>query len=167
MSIKADNFKIMVGGQVVGTAAIRKLTILGTTEKAKESKHEELGKSFDISCNALVQENDLSAALKDMLPGPRTVDVQITRPIGKMPRRMKKADKRDPSGITKFGRKVLRCRRRHTTTIKNAEVVVTQQEKETLTIAITKAKSNTEPLAHVSGEEIKRALEQHSKHQEL
>lgn len=163
MKVDYKKFAIMVGGQLIGTAASGKLTILGTTEKTEWPKHEELGKSFDISCNALVKEGDVPAALKDILPGPQTVDVQITQPIGKMPRKMKKADRLDPSGLTKFGRKVLSYRRRHTTTLNNAEMVVTQQDKETLTLAITKATENTEPLAHVSGEDIKRAFERYNK----
>ena len=169
MKVDCKKFSIVVGGQVIGPAPIGKISYIpiGSYDcigNEIEPKHEEPGKSWDISCNALVKEGDLSDALKDMLPGPQTVDVQITRPIGKIPRKMKKADKRDPSGITKFGRKVLSYRRRHTTTVNNAEMVVTQQDKETLTLTITKATESAEQSAHVSGEDIKRALERYSKH---
>ena len=41
MNIKGENFKIMVGGQVIGTARSGMLTYLDTVEKAEEPKHEE------------------------------------------------------------------------------------------------------------------------------
>ena len=165
MSIKGENFKIMVGGQVIGTAKSGMLTYLDTVEKA-ESKglysNEGLHKSWDISCNALVSEGDIPNPLKDMMRGPQLVNVKIERPIGKMPRKMKKADKRDPYCKTKWGRKAWNYRRKHSTVLNDAEIVVTKQDQETLTATITKAMEKDAPCARVSGEDFKRALDRYS-----
>ena len=163
MAEKAENFKIMIGGQVVGAAPLGTLTYLDTVEKAEEPKHEEFNKSWDISCNALVQEGDIPDPLKDMMRGPQLVNVKIERPIGKMPRKMKKADKRDPYGKTKWGRKAFNYRRKHSTIINDAEIVITKQDQETLTATITKAMEKPVPCARISGEDFKRAMERYSK----
>ena len=120
-----------------------------------------------ISCNALVQEGDIPDPLKDMMRGPQLVNVKIERPIGKMPRKMKKADKRDPSCKTKWGRKAFNYRRRHSTIINDAEIVLTKQDQETLTATITKAMEKDALCARVSGEDFKRAIERYSKRKEL
>ena len=160
----------MVGGQVIGTAKSGMLTYLDTKEKP-ESKglysNEGLHKSWDISCNALVKEGDVPDPLRELMQGPQLVNVQITRPIGKMPRKMKKADKRDPYGKTKWGRKAINYRRRHTTILNDAEIVVTKQDQETLTATITKAMEEPVHRAVISGEDLKRAMERYSKHKEL
>ena len=145
MNIKAENFKIMVSGQVIGTARSGILTYLDTVEKAEEPKYEEFSKSFDISCNALVHESDIPDQLKDMMRGPQLVNVKIERPIGKMPRKMKKADKRDPYCKTKWGCRAFNYRRKHSTIINDAEIVITKQDQETLTATITKA---IDPVNH-------------------
>ena len=163
MGEKAENFKIMVGGQVIGTARLGMLTYLNTVDKAEEPKHEEFNKSWDISCNALVQEGDIPYPLRDMMRGPQLVNVKIERPIGKMPRKMKKADKRDPYCKTKWGRKAFNYRRKHSTIINDAEIVITKQDQETLTATITKAMEKPVPFARISGEDIKQALERHCK----
>lgn len=167
MDIKAENFKIMVGGQVIGTARSGMLTYLDTVEKAEEPKHEEFNKSLDISCNALVTDGDIPDPLRDMMRGPQLVNVKIERPIGKMPRKMKKADKRDPYCKTKFGRKAFNYRRKHSTIINDAEIVITKQDQETLTATITKAMEKDAPCSRVSGEDFKRAMERYSKRKEL
>ena len=163
MGEKAENFKIMVGGQVIGTARLGMLTYLNTVDKAEEPKHEEFNKSWDISCNALIQEGDIPDPLRDMMRGPQLVNVKIERPIGKMPRKMKKADKRDPYCKTKWGRKAFNYRRKHSTIINDAEIVITKQDQETLTATITKAMEKPVPCARISGEDIKQALERHCK----
>ena len=163
MGEKAENFKIMLGGEVIGTAQLGMLTYLDTVEKAEEPKHEEFNKSWDISCNALVTEGDIPDPLKDMMRGPQLVNVKIERPIGKMPRKMKKADKRDPYGKTKWGRKAFNYRRKHSTIINDAEIVITKQDQETLTATITKAMENPVQCARVSGEDFKRAMERYYK----
>ena len=163
MNIKAENFKIMVGGQVIGTARSGMLTYLDTVEKAEEPKHDEFNKSLDISCNALVTEGDIPDPLKDMMRGPQLVNVKIERPIGKMPRKMKKADKRDPYCKTKWGRKAFNYRRKHSTIINDAEIVITKHDQETLTATITKAMEKPVPCARISGEDFKRAMERYSK----
>ena len=167
MSIKGENFKIMVGGQVIGTARSGMLTYLDTVEKAEEPKHEEFNKSWDISCNALVTEGDIPDPLKDMMRGPQLVNVKIERPIGKMPRKMKKADKRDPYCKTKWGRKAFNYRRKHSTIINDAEIVITKQDQETLRATITKAMKKPVLRARISGEDFKRAMERYSKRKEL
>ena len=163
MGEKAENFKIMVGGQVIGTARSGMLTYLDTVEKAEEPKHKEFNKSLDISCNALVQEGDIPDPLKDMMRGPQLVNVKIERPIGKMPRKMKKADKRDPYCKTKWGRKAWNYRRKHSTIMNDAEIVITKQDQETLTATITKAMEQDAPCARVSGEDFKRALDHYAR----
>ena len=163
MSIKGENFKIMVGGQVIGTARSGMMTYIDTVEKAEEPKHEEFNKSWDISCNALVTEGDIPDPLMDMMRGPQLVNVKIERPIGKMPRKMKKADKRDPYGKTKWGRKAINYHRKHSTIINDAEIVITKQDQETLTATITKAMEKPVPCARVSGEDFKRAMERYYK----
>ena len=162
--MKAENFKIMIGGQVIGTARLGTLTYLHTVEKAEEPKHDDgFGKSLDISCNTLVHEGDIPDPLKDMMRGPQLVNVKIERPIGKMPRKMKKADKRDPYCKTKWGRKAFNYRRKHSTIINDAEIVITKQDQETLTATITKAMEKPVPCARISGEDFKRAMERYSK----
>ena len=163
MNIKGENFKIMVGGQVIGTAKSGMLTYLDTVERAEEPKHDDdFGKSWDITGNALVREGDMSDPLKDMMRGPQLVNVRIERPIGKMPRKMKKADRRDPYGKTKWGRKAIYYRRRHVTMLNAAEVVITKQDQETLTATITKAMEK-EPVHRVrlSGEDIMKVMEKY------
>ena len=163
MNIKAENFKIMVGGQVIGTARSGMLTYLDTVERAEEPKHDDgFKQSWDITGNALVREGDLSDTLKDMMRGPQLVNVRIERPIGKMPRKMKKADRRDPYGKTKWGRKATCYRRRHVTMLNAAEVVITKQDQETLTATITKAMEK-KPVhrVRVSGEDIMKAVEKY------
>jgi len=164
MGEKAENFKIMVGGQVIGTARSGMLTYLDTEEKP-ESYYSNKGfqKSWDISCNTLVQEGDIPDPLRDMMRGPQMVNVKIERPIGKMPRKMKKADKRDPYGKTKWGRKAFNYRRKHSTIINDAEIVITKQDQETLTATITKAVEKPVPCARISGEDFKRAMERYCK----
>lgn len=164
MGEKAENFKIMLGGEVIGTAPLGMLTYLDTVEKP-ESNYSNKGfqKSLDISCNALVTEGDIPDPLKDMMRGPQLVNVKIERPIGKMPRKMKKADKHDPYGKTKWGRKALNYRRKHSTIINDAEIVITKQDQETLTATITKAMEKPVPCARVSGEDFKRAMERYSR----
>ena len=168
MGEKAENFKIMVGGQVIGTARSGMLTYIpiGTYDNFGneiELKHEEFNKSWDISCNALVKEGDIPDPLKDMMRGPQLVNVKIERPIGKMPRKMKKADKRDPYCKTKWGRKAFNYRRKHSTIINDAEIVITKQDQETLTATITKAMEKDAPCARVSGEDFKQALKRYYK----
>ena len=156
-----SKIKIMVGGQVIGTARSGMLTYLDTVEKAEEPKHDDgFGKSWDITGNALVK--DVGDTLKDMMQGPQLVTVKIERPIGKMPRKMKKADQRDPYGKTKWGRKAISYRRRHSLVLNDAEVVITKQDQETLTATITKAMEEDVPRARVSGEDFKRALDRYA-----
>ena len=168
MGEKAENFKIMLGGEVIGTAPLGMLTYLDTVEKP-ESHYSNKGfqKSWDISCNALVQEGDIPDPLKDMMRGPQLVNVKIERPIGKMPRKMKKADKRDPYCKTKWGRKAFNYRRKHSTIINDAEIVITKQDQETLRATITKAMKKPVLRARISGEDFKRAMERYSKRKEL
>ena len=100
-----------------------------------------------------------------MMQGPQLVNVKIERPIGKMPRKMKKADKRDPFCKTKWGRKAWNYRRKHSTIINDAEIVITKQDQETLTATITNAMEKDAPCARVSGEDFKRALDRYASRQ--
>ena len=156
----------MVGSQVIGTARSGMLTYLDTVEKAEEPKHEEFNKSWDISCNGLV--HGMSDELNDLFDKlPQDIQVAIERKPGKMPRKMKKADKRDPYGKTKWGRKAWNYRRKHSTIINDAEIVITKQDQETLTATITKAMEKDAPCARVSGEDFKRAMERYSRRKRL
>ena len=155
--------KIMVGGQVIGTAKSGMLTYLDTVERAEEPKHDEgFKQSWDITGNALIKENDLPDALCEMMHGPQLVNVKIERQLGKLPRKMKKAMKCDPYGKTKWGRKFISYRRRHVTMLNAAEVVITKQDQETLTATITKAMEK-EPVHRVrlSGEDIMKVMEKY------
>ena len=104
MSIKGENFKIMVGGQVIGTARSGMLTYLDTVEKVEEPKHEEFNKVWNY-------------------------------------------------------------RRKHSTILNDAEIVITKQDQETLTATITKAMEKDAPCARVSGEDFKRALDRYASRQ--
>ena len=139
--MNGDNINIIIGGQVIGTAKSGMLTYLDTEDKPEDKclySNKGLNKSWDISCNALVHEDDVPDPLKEMMQGPQLVNVQITRPVGKMPRKIKKADKRDPYGKTKWGRKAINYRRTHNIIINDAEIVVTKEDQETLTATLTK-----------------------------
>ena len=159
MNTEEDNFNIMVGGLSIGTAKSGMLTYLDTVEKTEEPKYKEFNKSWDIEYNVLVKEGDASDMLKDMMRKPLLVNVMEELIVCKMPRKMKKAYRRDPYGKTKYGRKALNYRRRDITTLNNAEMVLTKKDQETLMATITKANENPVPFACISGEAIVKGLQ--------
>ena len=163
--IHGENFKIMVGGQVVGMAKEAKFSIAEDDASTKEFsdpwRTPDIKQSWDVSCDAMVR--DAGDVLRDLLNGKEKWDVTIGQEVGKLPRKMKKADKRDPYCKTKWGRKAFNYRRKHSTIINDAEIVITKQDQETLTATITKAMGKPVPCARISGEDFKRAMERYSK----
>ena len=106
----ATSVKILVGGQPVAMAPTAQLTISEENDSTKDGDGYYfvggLHKSWDISCEGLVNEvsPDVDMLLKDVSMDDLAVTIYST--LGKMPRKMKKAHKTDPLRRTKWGRKL-------------------------------------------------------------
>ena len=150
--IHGENFKIMVGGQVVGIAKEAKFSISEDDASTKEFsdtwRTPYIKQSWDISCDAMVR--DAGDVLHDLLNGKEKWDVTIGQEVGKLPRKMKKAlhSKR----MTKWKRKVASYINRRQVRIHDAEMVVTLDQFDTL-----KATISGDTIEHgcvVSGKQI-------------
>ena len=157
--IRGENFKIMVGGKVVGMVESAQLTFAEDDASTKESsdpwRTSNIKQSWDISCDAMVR--DAGDVLRDLLNGKEKLDVTIGQEVGKLPRKMKKAlhSKR----MTKWKRKVAAYINRRQIRIRDAEMVVTPDQFDTLKATI--SGGTIEHGCVVSGKQIHEALERH------
>ena len=165
--IHGENFKIMVGGQVIGMAKEAKFSIAEDDASTKEFSDPwstpDIKQSWDISCGAIVQEP--SQALRDMWNDMMRgkMDVTIEQKVGKLPRKMKKAihSKR----MTKWKRKVAAYINRRQIRIHDAEMVVTPDQFDTLKATI--SGGTIEHGCVVSGKQISEALERYKHRRQL
>lgn len=161
--IHGENFKIMVGGQVVGMAKEAKFSIAEDDASTKEFSDPwrtlDIKQSWDISCDAMVR--DAGDVLRDLLNGKEKWDVTIGQEVGKLPRKMKKAlhSKR----MTKWKRKVASYINRRQIFIHDAEMVVTPDQFDTLKATI--SGGTIEHGCVVSGKQISEALERYKHRQ--
>jgi hypothetical protein len=159
MMIKGENFKIMVGGQVVGMAKEAKFSIAEDDASTKESsdpwRTPNIKQSWDISCGAMVQ--DAGDVLRDLLNGKEKWDVTIGQEVGKLPRKMKKA--LHSNRMTKWKQKVASYINRRQIRIRGAEMVVSPEQQETLKATI--SGGTIEHGCVVSGKQISEALERY------
>ena len=122
--IHGENFKIMVGGQVVGMAKEAKFSIAEDDASTKEFsdpwRTPDIKQSWDISCDAMVR--DAGDVLRDLLNGKEKWDVTIGQEVGKLPRKMKKAIR--SKRMTKWKHKVASYISRRQVRIHDAEMVV-------------------------------------------
>ena len=157
--IHGENFKIMVGGQVVGMAKEAKFSIAEDDASTKEFSDpwRTLGikQSWGISCDAMVR--DAGDVLRDLLNGKEKWDVTIGQEVGKLPRKMKKAlhSKR----MSKWKQKVASYISRRQVRIHDAEMVVTPDQFDTLKATI--SGGTIEHGCVVSGKQISEALERY------
>jgi hypothetical protein len=157
--IHGENFKIMVGGKVVGMAKEAKFSISEDDASTKEFsdpwRTPYIKQSLDITCNAMVR--DTGDVLRDLLNGKEKWDVTIGQEVGKLPRKMKKAlhSKR----MTKWKRKVAAYINRRQIRIHDAEMVVTPDQFDTLKATI--SGGTIEHGCVVSGKQISEALERY------
>lgn len=134
--LMGENLRIMVGGQVVGMAKEVKFSIAEDDASTKEFsdpwRTPDIKQSWDISCDAMVR--DAGDVLRDLLNGKEKWDVTIGQEVGKLPRKMKKAihSKR----MTKWKRKVASYINRRQIRIREAEMVVTPDQFDTLKVTI-------------------------------
>ena len=160
--IHGENFKIMVGGQVVGMAKEAKFSIAEDDASTKEFsdpwRTPDIKQAWNISCDAMVR--DAGDVLRDLLNGKEKWDVTIGQEVGKLPRKMKKAihSKR----MTKWKRKVAAYISRRQIRIHDAEMVVTPDQFDTLKATI--SGGTIEHGCVVSGKQIYEALERHKHH---
>ena len=128
--LMGENLRIMVGGQVVGMAKEAKFSIVEDDASTKEFsdpwRTPDIKQSWDISCDAMVR--DAGDVLRDLLNGKEKWDVTIGQEVGKLPRKMKKANRSDYPRNTKWKRKVANYLRRMTTYLCNGELVVTEEQ---------------------------------------
>jgi hypothetical protein len=157
--LMGENLRIMVGGQVVGMAKEAKFSISEDDASTKEFsdpwRTPDIKQSWDISCDAMVR--DAGDVLRDLLNGKEKWDVTIGQEVGKLPRKMKKAlhSKR----MTKWKRKVAAYINRRQIRIRDAEMVVTPDQFDTLKATI--SGGTIEHGCVVSGKQIHEALERH------
>jgi hypothetical protein len=157
--LMGENLRIMVGGQVVGMAKEAKFSISEDDASTKEFSDPwctpDIKQSWDISCDAMVR--DAGDVLRDLLNGKEKWDVTIGQEVGKLPRKMKKAlhSKR----MTKWKRKVAAYINRRQIRIRDAEMVVTPDQFDTLKATI--SGGTIEHGCVVSGKQIHEALERH------
>jgi hypothetical protein len=134
--IHGENFKIMVGGKVVGMAKEAKFSISEDDASTKEFsdpwRTPYIKQSLDITCNAMVR--DTGDVLRDLLNGKEKWDVTIGQEVGKLPRKMKKAlhSKR----MSKWKQKMASYISRRQVRIHDAEMVVTLDQFDTLMATI-------------------------------
>ena len=157
--IHGENFKIMVGGQVVGMAKEAKFSIAEDDASTKEFsdpwRTSDIKQSWDISCDAMVR--DAGDVLRDLLNGKEKWDVTIGQEVGKLPRKMKKALR--SKRMTKWKRKVAAYINRRQIRIHDAEMVVTPDQFDTLKATI--SGGTIEHGCVVSGKQISEALERY------
>ena len=91
-------------------------------------------KGFTVTGNAILKEP--SRELIEKLWETSLVDVTLNRKPGRMPRKMKKAYRSDFSRNTKWKRKVANYMRRLSMTLHNAEVVITKEQRDCLSLQI-------------------------------
>ena len=159
--------RIMFGGKPVGFAKEVMLTytdeddllqLYGDSGAYYSKPH-----SFEITGEAVV--TNVADSIRELLNDtPRKVDVKIQREMGKMPvkmpRKMKKACRigdryqRD----TKWKRKAKAYARRFVYRLPNAEMVVTREQMGVLEATIKGSSLQYNPDAHVSGEDIAKAM---------
>ena len=157
--IHGENFKIMVGGQVVGMAKEAKFSIAEDDASTKEFsapwRTPDIKQSWDTSCDAMVR--DAGDVLRDLLNGKEKWDVTIGQEVGKLPRKMKKAihSKR----MTKWKRKVAAYISRRQVRSHDAEMVVTPDQFDTLKATI--SGGTIEHGCVVSGKQICEALDRY------
>ena len=162
--IHGENFKIMVGGQVVGMAKEAKFSIAEDDASTKEFsdpwRTPDIKQSWDISCDAMVR--DAGDVLRDLLNGKEKWDVTIGQEVGKLPRKMKKAYRMGDryQRDTKWKRKAKAYARRFIYRLPNAEMVVTREQMGVLeaTIKGSSLQYNPDAVAHVSGKDIAKAM---------
>lgn len=157
--LMGENLRIMVGGQVVGMAKEAKFSIAEDDASTKEFsdpwRTPDIKQSWDITGNAMVR--DAGDVLRDLLNGKEKWDVTIGQEVGKLPRKMKKAlhSKR----MTKWKRKVAAYINRRQIRIRDAEMVVTPDQFDTLKATI--SGGTIEHGCVVSGKQISEALERY------
>ena len=155
--LMGENLRIMVGGQVVGMAKEAKFSISEDDTSTKEFsdpwRTPDIKQSWDISCDAMVR--DAGDVLRDLLNGKEKWDVTIGQEVGKLPRKMKKAlhSKR----MTKWKHKVASYINRRQIRIRDAEMVVTPDQFDTLKATI--SGGTIEHGCVVSGKQIHEALD--------
>ena len=157
--IHGENFKIMVGGQVIGMAKEAKFSIAEDDASTKEFsdpwRTPYIKQSWDISCDAMVR--DAGDVLRDLLNGKEKWDATIEQKVGKLPRKMKKAlhSKR----MSKWKQKAASYISRRQFRIHDAEMVVTPDQFDTLKATI--SGGTIEHGCVVSGKQISEALERY------
>lgn len=157
--IKGENFKIMVEGKVVGMAESAQLTFAEDDASTKEFsdpwRTPDIKQSWDITGNAMIQ--DAGDVVGDLLNGKEKWDVTIGQEVGKLPRKMKKAlhSKR----MSKWKRKVASYINRRQIRIRDAEMVVSPDQFDTLKATI--SGGTIEHGCVVSGKQISEALERY------
>ncbi len=134
---------IMVGGKVVGMMKSAQLTYAeddepSTKESSDPWRTPSAQHSWDIECQAVVSGDAISNILKDMSD---KVDVTITtkQPQRRLPRKMKKAYRSDYPRNTKWLRKVrnyIQRNMRNALHIRNAEMVLTPEQRDRLAATI-------------------------------
>lgn len=85
-----------------------------------------------------------SEELKKLLCQPSCFDVELQRKLGRMPRKMKKAYRSGHPRNTKWKRKVANYLRRMTITIPDAEIVITREQYDRLSVTISGHKAERE-----------------------
>ena len=157
--LMGENLRIMVGGQVVGMAKEAKFSISEDDASTKEFsdpwRTPDIKQSWDISCDTMVR--DAGDVLRDLLNGKEKWDVTIGQEVGKLPRKMKKAIR--SKRMTKWKRKVAAYINRRQMRIRDAEMVVTPDQFDTLKATI--SGGTIEHGCVVSGKQISEALERY------
>ena len=155
--IKGENVRIMIGDKVVGFAESAQLTFAEDDASTKEFsdpwRTPDIKQSWDISCDAMVR--DSGDVLRDLLNGKEKWDVTIGQEVGKLPRKMKKAIR--SKRMTKWKHKVASYINRRQIRIRDAEMVVTPDQFDTLKATI--SGGTIEHGCVVSGKQIHEALE--------
>ena len=153
-----QGIRIMVGDKLVGFAKEGMLTY--NTEDDGSTKdsgawERPMRHSYEITGKAVVSE--VGDSIRELLEGPRKVDVEIRRKMDKMPRKMKKACRtgscyrRD----TKWKRKAKAYEHRFYR-LPDAEIVFTREQMGVLeaTIKGSSLQYNPDAIAHISGKGI-------------
>ena len=132
---------IMVGGNVVGVAESAKLTFTDDIEPSAKDDHyhnatHDSEQSFGFVCGGIVSEPNQAQRdlMRDFLKG--TIDVIIRQELGRLPRKLKKAKRSDYLRMTKWKRKLMTHIHRGSIKIRNAEMVVTPDQREKLRATI-------------------------------
>lgn len=127
----------MVDGKVVGVAESAKLTFTDGTEPSAKDDHfrnttHDIEQSIGFVCGGIVSEPNQAQRdlMRDFLKG--AIDVIIRQELGRLPRKMKKAKRSDYLRMTKWKRKLMAHIHRGSIKIRNAEMVVTPDQRETL-----------------------------------